>query len=82
MPLEIGERIRSGDVVTDLDLTAQIEQHERTGAQAAPVPFEAMEGTLEAPASDIESSLGARLRRLGRRKTEESSGLEPESEPL
>ena len=56
--------------------------NERTGAQAAPVPFEAVEGELEAPARDIESSLGARLRRLGRKKTEESSGLEPEGEPL
>lgn len=55
---------------------------ERTSGQPAATPFEAVEGDLEVPAPDVESSLRARLRRLGRRKTEESSGLEPEGEPL
>jgi hypothetical protein len=55
---------------------------ERTSAQPAAGPFEAVEDELEAPAPDVESSLRARLRRLGRRKSEEPSGLEPEGEPL
>lgn len=53
---------------------------ERTSTPPAATPFEAVEGELEAP--DVESSLRARLRRLGRRKSEEPSGLEPEGEPL
>ena len=56
--------------------------NERTRAAPAASPFEAAEGGLETPAPDVESSLRARLRRLGRRKSEESSGLEPEGEPL
>jgi hypothetical protein len=52
--------------------------NERTaGEAAAPV-----EGELEVPVPDVESSLRARLRRLGRRRSEEPSGLEPEGEPL
>ena len=54
----------------------------RTSASPAGAPFDAAEDELEASAPDVESSLRARLRRLGRRKTEESSGLEPEGEPL
>ena len=54
----------------------------RTSASPAEAPFDAVEDEFEAPAPDVESSLRARLRRLGRRKSEESSGLEPEGEPL
>lgn len=54
--------------------------NERASGRAAPVA--AVEGELEAPAPDVETSLRARLRRLGRRRTEEPSPLEPEGEPL
>ena len=55
--------------------------NERSSGQ--PTVTEAVEGELEAPAPpDVESSLRARLRRLGRRRTEEPSPLAPEGEPF
>ena len=55
--------------------------NERTSGQ--PAPGEAVEGELDGSGPpDVESSLRARLKRLGRRRAEEPSPLEPEGEPL
>jgi hypothetical protein len=49
--------------------------NERTSRQ--PATDEAVEDELETPPGDVEKSLRARLRRLGRRRDEDSSALEP-----
>jgi hypothetical protein len=45
--------------------------------ERSPGPVAPVEGELEAPAGDVETSLRARLKRLGRRRAEEPSALEP-----